>query len=149
MIISQLQDQKILVVDDDDDTRLLFEVLLESEGATVQTAASVAEALTLLTWREVDLLLTDITMPETDGWTLLHHLRRSDRLDLQRLPVIAITATAGLEMAEKAKRAGFAACLFKPIDLEELIAAVVKTLSVEIHRLETAEAPVLLQGLPE
>jgi len=145
----QLQHQQILVVDDDADTRLLFQLLLESEGATVQTVASVTEALTVLTQREVDVVLTDIAMPEADGWALLHCLRKSNCRELRRLPVIAITATAGLEMPEKASKAGFAACLFKPTDVEELIAAVMQNLPVKIHRLETTKAPVPFQGFLE
>ena len=141
----QLQHQQILVVDDDADTRSLFQLLLETEGATVQTAASVAEALTLLMQRKVDVVLSDIAMPKADGWTLLHRLRRSDCQELRQLPVIAVTATAGLEMTEKAKRASFAACLFKPIDVDKLIDTVVGTLSAKTYWSETVKAPVLFQ----
>ncbi|HEU4410852.1 MAG TPA: ATP-binding protein [Polyangiaceae bacterium] len=114
---------RVLVVDDDDDARALFDVVLGSAGADALAVASVDEALAALEGFRPDVLVTDIGMPGKDGYTLLRALRERGGWPGD-LPAIAVTAYAGAEPAERARRAGFARHVAKPIDPAEFIAAV-------------------------
>ncbi|HTL90630.1 MAG TPA: response regulator [Leptolyngbya sp.] len=111
-----LQDLKILVVDDDRDSREMMIVALEAEGAEVKAAESAQVALRTLTDWQPDLLVSDIRMPDADGYTFLQEVR-SQSLDL---PAIAVTAFAGEDDRIAALAAGFQQHLSKPIDLDLL-----------------------------
>jgi signal transduction histidine kinase/integral membrane sensor domain MASE1/ActR/RegA family two-component response regulator len=120
---SQLSRLSILVVDDDADSRNMLEMALRSQGADVATAASVREALATLDrqdWRPA-LLLSDLGMPEQDGYDLIRLLRARTVEDGGQLPAIALTGYAGREEGEKTLKEGYQAHLSKPVDWSELI----------------------------
>ncbi|MGV0028528.1 response regulator [Phormidesmis priestleyi] len=111
---------RILVVDDEKDTLDLMTFLLEEAGAIVTPVLSVQAALSALERVNPNLLISDIGMPNQDGYMLLKHLR-SHRVDI---PAIAITAYAREEDRQKAIAAGFQTYLTKPIEPETVIAAI-------------------------
>jgi signal transduction histidine kinase/integral membrane sensor domain MASE1/CheY-like chemotaxis protein len=120
---SELCRLSILVVDDDADSRNMLEMALRSQGADVATAASVREALAALDrqdWRPA-LLLSDLGMPEQDGYDLIRLLRARTMADGGELPAIALTGYAGKEEGEKTLREGYQAHLSKPVDWADLI----------------------------
>jgi len=120
---SELSRLSILVVDDDADSRNMLETALRSQGADVATAASVREALAALDrqdWRPA-LLLSDLGMPEQDGYDLIRLLRARTVEDGGQLPAIALTGYAGKEEGEKTLKEGYQAHLSKPVDWAELI----------------------------
>jgi two-component system, OmpR family, response regulator len=117
-----LQALRILVVDDDADSRDFMTVALEGEGAEVKAVGSVAEALTTIEdWRP-DVLVSDIRMPDEDGYHLMRQVRKQSVSNpADRLPIgIALTAFARDEDREEALSAGYQAHLPKPVDLAEL-----------------------------
>lgn len=119
-----LANLQLLVVDDDDDTREFLIALLEDEGAMVRSAASVAGALNALESYWPDLLLSDIGMPEADGYELIARVREMERLRGGKMPAIALTAYAREEERQQALEAGFQMHLSKPVELTKLIAAI-------------------------
>lgn len=115
---------KILVVDDDEDTRQVLKSLLELHQAQVVAAHSAPAALDMLTGGGVDLVLCDIGMPGTDGYSFIAALRSRSAEQGGRLPAIAVTAFARVEDRTRALLAGFSAHLAKPVDALELVATV-------------------------
>jgi len=114
----------ILAVDDDPDARELLAVLLTQYGATVHTVASAADVLDALGSFQPDVLVSDIGMPGTDGYTLLHQIRTQDWIG-KPIPAIALTAYARDEDHQRALRSGFQQHLSKPLDPEQLIQAII------------------------
>ena len=113
----------VLVVEDDSDTRDLIHRLLESYGASVTAAASALEALDLLEQLAPRILVSDIGLPDVDGYELMQRIRaRTDTL--ARIPAIALTAFARSEDRTRVLRAGYNAHLSKPVDSAELAAMV-------------------------
>ncbi|MBD1995923.1 PAS domain S-box protein [Leptolyngbya sp. FACHB-541] len=119
-----LQGIQILVVDDETDTRDLIAFLLEQAGASVATAASASEALTLLIRSKPDLLVSDIGMPEMNGYMLMQQIRTLPPDQGGQVKAIALTAYAGDFDQQQALQAGFQRHLAKPIDPQELIQAI-------------------------
>jgi two-component system, OmpR family, response regulator len=119
-----LKDVRVLVVDDNADIRELFSLALQWEGADVITAASASEALRLLTSLQPDVLVSDIKLPIEDGYTLLQKLRRVEAMTGKITPAIAVTAYVIEIDCLQALSAGFQTYLPKPIDLDELVAAI-------------------------
>jgi len=113
----------VVVVDDDADTRLMLTVALREHGAEVRAVPSVAEAIVALAETPADVLISDISMPDEDGYSLIRTLRARG----QGLPALALTALARVEDTERALAAGFQRCLAKPVDPAEL-AAIVRVL---------------------
>jgi PAS domain S-box-containing protein len=111
-----------LIVDDDTDTLDFLSFLLEQSGASVTTAATVAEALQTLEQSRPNILLSDIGMPEMGGYDLIRAIRASEQG--QALPAIAITAYAGELNYQSAIAAGFQDHIAKPIDSDRLILAI-------------------------
>jgi PAS domain S-box-containing protein len=120
----ELRGISVLFVDDDADTRLLVARLLTDAGATVRTAASADDADRLLDEARPAVLISDIGLPDVDGYALLRRLRSRPAGQGGDLPAIAVTAFTRPEDRTQALRAGFQLHLAKPIDPTELIAAV-------------------------
>lgn len=114
---------KVLVVDDDADTRVLLKRLLHDCGAEVTATSDVRQALEMLASSEPQILISDIGMPSENGYDLIRRVRERG-YDFQRLPAIALTAFARSEDRRRALSAGFQLHLEKPVDPGELIAAV-------------------------
>jgi PAS domain S-box-containing protein len=110
----------VLVVDDDRDALSLVSDVLQTAGARVTTAASAAQALTIIHAETPDVLVADLAMPHMDGFELINHIRKSDNPKLQDLPAVALTAYARSDDRIKAARAGFHVHLAKPIEPAEL-----------------------------
>ncbi|MEG4056664.1 MULTISPECIES: response regulator [unclassified Microcoleus] len=123
-VLPTLANLQLLVVDDDDDTREFLIALLEDEGAIVRSAASVAGALAALESYWPDLLLSDIGMPEADGYELIARVREMELLRGGKMPAIALTAYAREEERQQALEAGFQMHLSKPVDINKLIATI-------------------------
>lgn len=117
---------RVLVVDDQPDARELVGQLLIDCGAIVQTAASAQEALSLFSKEQPDVLVTDIGMPDMDGFELLRRVRTFSSNGEGNVPVIAVTAFARGEDRAKAMASGFAAYLPKPIDRSALLTSVAR-----------------------
>ncbi|MEH2093795.1 ATP-binding protein [Nostoc sp.] len=115
---------EILVVDDDDDTREFHTFVLEQEGARVIAVVSAKEALQVLAESEPDILLSDIGMPETDGYMLMRQVRALQALQAKQIPAIALTAYAGEINQQQALESGFQRHLSKPVEPEELVNAI-------------------------
>jgi signal transduction histidine kinase len=115
---------RVLVVEDDEDTRELLVRALERGGAQVEEAGSVAEALAALDCRLPDVLVSDIGMPGEDGYSLIRKLRARERG--AELPAAALTAYARNEDRVQALQAGFNAHIAKPVDPTELVQIVAR-----------------------
>jgi PAS domain S-box-containing protein len=114
---------KILFVDDEPDARGLVKRLLEECGAEVTTAASAMQALELLVASDHHLVISDIGMPDVDGYEFLRQLRmRNERS--ATVPAIALTAFARSEDRTRALRAGYINHVAKPIEPSELLATI-------------------------
>ena len=114
----------VVAVDDDADAVTLVAELLEAAGARVSTAASADEALRLIEAEPPQVLVTDLGMPQVDGFQLIERIRTHHNLLVRRVPAAALTAYARSEDRVKALRAGFQIHLAKPIDPAELVTAV-------------------------
>lgn len=123
-----LEGLRVLVVDDEQDTRELVELLLARAGASVEVAGSAAQALDRLQTVRPDVLVSDIGMPGEDGYMLIRRIRDLGSADLARIPSIALSAYSRPQDSKRALLEGFTAHLAKPIDPEELL-AVVKNLA--------------------
>ncbi len=119
-----LRGVKVLVVDDEPDARELIRQLLQECHAEVHTASSAREGLATLQRLRPDLLLSDIGMPERDGYQLIRDVRRLAPDDGGRTPAIALTAFARSEDRTRAMLAGYQVHVSKPIEPHELVATV-------------------------
>ncbi|MBD1845542.1 PAS domain-containing protein [Cyanobacteria bacterium FACHB-63] len=115
---------QILVVDDDTDTREFVAFVLEQAGARVIITASATEALATFMQSQPNLLLSDIGMPDTDGYMLIRQIRSLPPEQGGSIPAIALTAFAGEINQQQALAAGFQKHLSKPIEPEGLISAI-------------------------
>jgi len=116
---------RVLVVDDEPDAREVLSALLAACGAEVGSAASVREALERVETEPPDVLLTDIAMPDEDGYALIREIRSRG----SRIPAIAITALASAEDRARAMAEGFDAHLTKPVDPAEVVEAVARSVA--------------------
>src|SRR5215218_2038441 len=117
----------ILVVDDYSTSQRLLGFILRQNDHTVVTAVHGLGALEVLAERAIDLVITDLSMPEMDGMTLLQELRSNSQF--QSLPVIILTGSAYAQDNTRAKAAGATLFLTKPVESEELIATVTRLLA--------------------
>ena len=120
-----LQGCRALVVDDEQDARVLLATVLKRAGATVRTASTVSEALMDLDASRPDVLLADIAMPGEDGYSLIREIRRREARGGPHLPAAAITAYAGSQDRERALEAGFDCHVSKPIVPAQFVQTVV------------------------
>jgi signal transduction histidine kinase len=116
----RLDSARILVVEDDEDTRELVRTVLESAGASVETVSTAQEARSEVLADAPDVLISDIRMPEEDGYALMRSLRDAG----VTTPAIALTANARSGDADDARSAGFQVHLPKPVDVARLIETV-------------------------
>jgi signal transduction histidine kinase/CheY-like chemotaxis protein len=119
--LGRLRDLKILIVDDNSDVRSLVGALLRASGAGVFAAASASEALQSLKQIRPDILVSDIGMPDEDGYVLIRKVRALTSHEGGATPAVALTAYAGVENRARALAAGYQAHLAKPIDPAQLL----------------------------
>ena len=110
---------RLLLVEDDDDARFLIASMLEQAGAKVATAASAAEGFALVQASDLDLLISDVSMPGEDGYSLIRRVRAGARN--QAVPALALTANARSEDRDRAIAAGFELHLAKPVEPDTLV----------------------------
>ena len=118
----RLDGLRILVVDDEPDTRELLRQGLEYCGATVKVAGSAADALAKLDKEVPDILISDIGMPGTDGYDLIREIRNLPNEKIRKVAAIALTAYTRVEDRLHALRAGYDMHVPKPVELTELVA---------------------------
>ncbi len=119
---------KVLVVEDESDSRELIVTVLRDYGAQVCEAASVAEGFVLLQGWRPDILVSDIGMPHEDGYTLIREVRALPEDGGGKTPAIALTAYARMEDRFKALAAGFQNHLAKPVEPAELAITIASAL---------------------
>lgn len=114
----------VLAVDDDVDALMMVREILEAAGASVTTADSARQALSLMQVNPPDVLLADVAMPKMSGFELISEVRQSPDPRLRNVPAAALTAYARSEDRAQALRSGFQLHLAKPIDPGELMGAI-------------------------
>jgi len=120
----RLDDMRILVVDDHDDGRTLTTLVLTQAGASVDAVASAREALELFEVHRPDVLVSDIGLPDGDGYSLVREIRSREKEHGGFLPAVALTGYARADDRARALAAGFQAHVPKPVFPAELIAAI-------------------------
>jgi signal transduction histidine kinase/CheY-like chemotaxis protein len=121
-----LQGLQVLVVDDDADARELIGYVLESCGTEVRLAETAATALELLMTYTPDVIVSDIGMPDEDGYSLIRSIRTLPMADKKDVPAIALTAFARNEDRTRALVAGFNLHMAKPVEPGALVQAVLE-----------------------
>ncbi|HEU4711428.1 MAG TPA: PAS domain S-box protein [Pyrinomonadaceae bacterium] len=117
-----LEGTSILVVDDSTETTDMLSKLLEMDGAQVQTACGGREALALASKSSFDLVISDISMPEMDGYQLIQNLRRMPQM--ANVPALALTGFGRVSDVERARAEGFTQHFTKPLDIDKLLRSV-------------------------
>lgn len=113
-----MNDTVILYVEDNVDNRLLVRRILMAENYQVLEAGNATQALSVLEKHKPDLILMDINMPETDGYTLTAQIKSQD--GMQAVPIIAMTANVMKGDRERSLSAGCDGYIQKPIDVDKL-----------------------------
>jgi PAS domain S-box-containing protein len=126
--LPRLDRTTLLIVDDEPDGRQLMVRILEGRGARVTAVAGGAEALELLKHHQFDILVSDIGMPDLDGYELMRRVRLLDSSRPGPIPAIAVTAYARAEDRQRSLLAGYQMHLAKPIEARELVAGIASLL---------------------
>ena len=121
-----LKGLRLLVVEDEPDSRELLTALLEGHGAHVSAASSSREALVLLKTRRPDVIIADVGLPEEDGYAFVKKVRAGEDKGggLDRVPALALTAYARPDDRERALASGYQMHIGKPVEPDQFIAAV-------------------------
>jgi PAS domain S-box-containing protein len=127
--LPNLKGVRALVVDDQADARALMCRLIEEQGGNCVLAESGAEALRTLAEQEIDILVSDIGMPDFDGYDLIRKIRSSSG-KIKNVPAIALTAYARADDRQRALLAGYQMHLAKPVEPRELIAGIASLLNL-------------------
>ncbi len=114
----------VVVVDDSESIREMMRFTLENAGYKVLLSQSASEALNYLNGREIDLILTDLYMPEVDGLSLTRQIRASTAYPF--VPILVITTESQIARKEEARLAGATGWIVKPFTHETLIAIIQK-----------------------
>lgn len=122
---------RLLVVDDDSDTRILLTFLFELYEAKVVTAASADQAIEIMSFFKPDILISDIYLPDEDGYSLLLKARNLEAKRGRKIPAIALTASAFDEDRKRASLAGYDIYRCKPIDVDDLASVVASLAGLE------------------
>ncbi|MBI1279431.1 MAG: response regulator [Anaerolineaceae bacterium] len=118
---------QFIVVEDEYDSLQMVSDILRFHGINVLIAHNGRECLDLLTMNSAHLVVTDLAMPEMDGWETLNAIRSNPRTAM--IPVVAISAYHSVEVAEKARAAGFDAFYAKPISPKAFVQNLAKLVS--------------------
>jgi CheY-like chemotaxis protein len=120
---SSLRGVRVLIVDDEPDSRELLAELLQEAGMLVDAAATVSEAFDALMANRPDVIISDIGMPYENGYAFLRNLRQVLPEDGGTIPALALTGFARPEDRERAFASGFNLHLAKPIDRDQVLEA--------------------------
>ena len=135
--LPSLEGVRVLLVDDDADGLQVLNVMLARQRATVQVAASVAEALEVLEWYRPDVLVSDLAMPDEDGYALIRKVRALETTSDKRIPAVALTAYVRIEDRARALSAGFNMFVPKPIEPNELITVIANLAETHTRTIST------------
>ena len=138
----------VLVVEDDPDNREVLRALLERHQAKVFEASSAREALDLLAQHPVSIIVSDIGLPDTNGYELMRRIRGT-RGARGRIPAIALTAHASADDRKRALMAGYQAHIAKPVEAGELVATIVSLMELVGSPSERGEPSVPTPELPK
>ncbi len=119
-----LRSVRVLLVEDDDDTRALLSSMLERFGAKVSAARTAGEAREVLQARRCDVLVCDLRLPDEDGLAFIRRVRAEADADLASLPAASISASRASADRDRALAAGYQLHLEKPVEAGQLAAAV-------------------------
>jgi two-component system, chemotaxis family, CheB/CheR fusion protein len=125
---------KILLVDDEPGAREVFTEMLRSYGAEVETVASVPKALTAFNTFRPHVLLSDLAMPDEDGYSLIKKIRALSPEDGGTVPAVALTAHAGTEDIRHTLSSGFQSHVGKPVDADYLASVVASVARKKISK---------------
>ena len=126
--LPSLSNVRVLIVDDEDDARFLIERFIVERGGQSVMAKGAAEALQVLANERVDIIVSDVGMPDIDGYELIRRVRKSSAAP--NIMAIALTAYARAEDRQRALLAGYQMHLAKPVDPRELIAGIASLLNL-------------------
>jgi len=127
-VLPTLTGARVLVVEDEADTRAFIVTTLERSGGTVEATGGADEALAAIETFRPDVLVADLRMPGKDGYALIREIRARDTGAGRRLPALALTAYADPDEARRARDAGFDRYVPKPVEPAALVRAVAGTL---------------------
>jgi PAS domain S-box-containing protein len=122
--LMKLDGVRVLVVDDESDARDLLVTILTQRGAEVTAVASVTSALEQLQLTKPDLIVSDVEMPNEDGYSLIRKVRALEEMQGERIPAIALTAHARSSDRLRALSAGYQMHIPKPVEPAELVIAI-------------------------
>ena len=122
----QLSGLNVLLVDDDSDTLNVMATALAGRQANVTAVSSAGEAIQAIRRRRPDVLVSDIAMPDVDGYGLIEKVRSLENGEAQSIPAVAITAYAKEEDRQRALSSGFQIYLAKPVEIAELVSVVAR-----------------------
>jgi hypothetical protein len=122
---------RVLLVDDNTGTLEMVTTVLKYCGAEVRNTPSAADALEMLQQWKPDLLLSDVAMPDKDGYWLIAKVRELEKERGGRIPAVALTAYARVEDRARVLTAGFDMFVPKPLQLPELLATLASLVSTE------------------
>ncbi|MBI2832909.1 MAG: PAS domain S-box protein [Acidobacteria bacterium] len=120
----RLEGVRVLVVDDQEDERELFKAILAGRGARVRTAGSVSEALRIFGQWRPHVIVSDVAMPDEDGYQLIEQIRALESAGGRAIPAVAVTAHARAEDRQRALAAGYQTYVAKPVDPVQFVNAV-------------------------
>lgn len=129
-----LEGRRVLVVDDDADMREFLRTVLADGGAMVQAVPSVVEALTAFDRMPPDVLVSDIGMPEFDGFDLIEAIRQRPAANGGRVPAVALTGFSRIEDRRRAIASGFQVHVIKPVEPDEILDIVASLLRHDAPR---------------
>jgi PAS domain S-box-containing protein len=124
---------RILVVDDDTDSREMLQYVLEDSKAHILTASSAKDALAIFSIFEPDILISDLGMPEMDGYDLIREIRALPKENGGRTPAIALTGYVNLEEQKRVELSGFDIHVAKPVDFNRLFETINNLLHQKQH----------------
>jgi CheY-like chemotaxis protein len=122
--VAGLDGIRVLLIEDDEDSRHMLGLMLTTQGVEVTSASSSAEALTALAQKLPDVIVSDIGMSEEDGYELMRKLRALPAADGGMTPAIALTGYATRKDRERALAAGYQLHLAKPVEPADLVFAI-------------------------
>ncbi len=127
--VEHLTGIRVLVVDNDEDARVLLMTVLEQVGAEALGAANVEDALSLLGTANPDVLVSDLAMPGEDGFSLMRRIRARTLEQGGRIPSVALSGYSSPEDRSRALQAGFQTLLSKPVDPADLALLILELVS--------------------
>ena len=121
-----LKGLRILIVEDDADSRDMLDTVLRFQGADVLTAKDVVEGFDVFRAERPDILVSDVGLPELDGYDLIRRIRTLSENDGGKTPAIALTGYVSVQDQSQALNAGYQEHLSKPVDTDRLIRSILE-----------------------